>query len=110
MKLALACVLALLFVGAHAWTTAFTDPPVNASTAVTGSVWIVDSPACATAVVNRGCNLKCLSGDCPTTQRWTYVAAAEPGNANATRCTFTFTKPGGEATGAFGLSATTVCA
>jgi len=111
MKLLAACVLVLLVLGgARAWELVSTSPPVNATTATNGSVWVVLSPACATRVLGRGCNPTYLtSAPCPMNQRWTYAHAAAPGNPNATQCTFTYSKPDDAPTCAFGLIATTQC-
>ena len=94
----------------RAWELVSTSPPANATTATNGSVWVVLSPSCATRVLGRGCNPTYLSSTpCPMDQRWTYVHAAEPGNQNATQCTFTFSRPENATTCAFGLIATTRC-
>lgn len=94
----------------RAWELVSTSPPVNATTATNGSVWVVLSPACTTRVLGRGCNPTYLtSTPCPMNQRWTYAHAAAPGNPNATQCTFTYSKPDDAPTCAFGLIATTQC-
>lgn len=111
MKLLVACVLVLLVLGgARAWDLVSTSPSLNATAATNGSVWIVLSPSCATRVLGRGCNPTYLtSTPCSMDQRWTYVHTAEPGNQNATQCTFTLSRPENATTCAVGLIATTRC-
>lgn len=112
--LPLLAALLLLAAGVRAFTLVYTNPAYNVTTAMSGDVIHVVSPACATGYAARmnphGCNVECtVPALCPRTQSWTWTAV--PYAVNATSCAFTFQMPtGGTASTAWRLIAVTACA
>ncbi len=108
----LAAALLLAWLCAHlagAISMVATTPGYNGAAAADGDVVNLVSPTCPALLLRAGCTLLCNStaeGACPSTQTWYYTATAV---ANASHCTFTFSKTDAGPTGAWVLKASAVC-